>query len=74
MNQGNHWPLGSRFMSPEEVSAQLAKATRSVGGFSMTLGDASASTGADALPGEPLKNKQTSPSREIRPVDWFGRP
>ncbi len=75
MNQENHWPLGSRFMSAEEVSAQRAKSARSVDAFLMTLSDASASVAAGALPSsELLKDKQASSSREIRPVNWLGRP
>ncbi len=74
MNQGNHWPLGSRFMSAEEVSAQQANAAGSVDAFSMTLSEVAATVAAGALPSDLLKNKQTSSLREIRPVNWFGRP
>jgi len=74
MNQGNHWPLGSRFMSSDEVSALSANSALSVEAFSMTLSEASASVAAGALASELLKNKQASTSREIRPVNWLGRP
>jgi hypothetical protein len=75
MNQGNHWPLGSRFMSPEEVSAQLAMSARGVEAFSMTRSEVSASGTAGARASELLvSNKQASTIREVRPVNWFGRP
>ncbi len=74
MNQGNHWPLGSRFMSPEEVSALSANSAGRVEAYSMTLSEASASVSASALASELLKKKQASTPREIRPVNWLGRP
>jgi hypothetical protein len=75
MNQGNHWPLGSRFMSSEEVSTQLAQSALGVGFQPMTLSEVSASLAAEKKKsGDLTSAKQVSSSREIRPVNWLGRP
>ncbi len=74
MNQGNHWPLGSRFMSSEEVSAQLTKSALGVGVLPTTVSEVSASLAEEKNSSGLARSQPASSSREIRPVNWIGRP
>jgi hypothetical protein len=73
MNQGNHWPLGSRFMGPEEVTAQFAKGAGSLDAFAMTSQATKTETAFERLSNE-LRSNKMAPTRESRPINWLGRP
>lgn len=74
MNQGNHWPLGSRFMTTDEASEELAKLTRATEMYSMTASDAALSENYARLTNELRAKKNEPVQRESRPINWLGRP
>jgi len=74
MNQGNHWPLGSRFMTTDEASEELAKLTRVTEMYSMTASDAASSETYARLTNELRATKNETVHRESRPINWLGRP
>jgi hypothetical protein len=74
MSPGNHWPLGSRFISSEEVTSQLAASATGVGLLPATLSEVSVSLASEKISSDLAKAKQASSSREIRPINWLGRP
>ena len=74
MNQGNHWPLGSRLLTTEEVTAQLAQTARSVEAFSMTFKATAPDISSVPDSNNPRSTKPAAPPGQNRPISWLGRP
>lgn len=74
MNQGNHWPLGSRLMTPEEASAEINKATRTLDAFSMAPSNIPSAGAYAKLSNELQSTKDEKTQRVSRPINWLGRP
>ncbi len=74
MNQESHWPLGSRFMTTDEVSEELEKTTRANELYSMTTSTTPSSEAYARLTNELKATKNEQVQRESRPVNWLGRP
>ncbi len=74
MNQGNHWPLGSRLLSSEEASAALAKSIRDLDVSSSADIAASSSGTYGQLSSELRSNKKEPINRANQPINWLGRP